>query len=303
MTELAIKATGLTKKFKKVTAVNHIDLEIKKGEIFGLVGPDGAGKSTTIRMLTTVFDPTEGEAFIGGAHLTKERAAVKDKIGYMSEVFSLYGDLTVKENLEFFADLYNVNREGRQEKINQLLDFARLNDFTGFPANNLSGGMKQKLALACTLIRDPEVLFLDEPTTGVDPLSRRDFWRILSKLHRNGVTLFITTPYMDEAERCSRVAFMQNGKIILCDTPSAIRSKVKGELFEIRANPSRSVYKLLFQKGYSVQVFGETIQLLTQKPEEDKANAQNEILNAGYKIDSIRPISQTMESAFFYLMG
>jgi ABC-2 type transport system ATP-binding protein len=229
-----IRAENLTRKFGDLVAVAGLNLEIKQGEIFGLVGPDGAGKTTTIRMLAAIMDPTQGQATVAGYDTVKQAEAIKHHIGYMAQQFNLYSDLSVQENLSFFADIFGVRGGERRERIKQLLRFARLTEFTGRRAAHLSGGMKKKLALACSLIHRPEILYLDEPTTGVDPVSRREFWDILSDLHIEGVTILVSTPYMDEAERCSRVGLMYQGQLIVCDTPKRLKELVEGQLIEMR---------------------------------------------------------------------
>jgi ABC-2 type transport system ATP-binding protein len=229
-----IRAENLTRKFGDLVAVDGLNLDIKQGEIFGLVGPDGAGKTTTIRMLAAIMDPTQGQATVAGYDTVKQAEAIKNHIGYMAQQFNLYGDLSVQENLSFFADIFGVRGGERKERIAQLLRFARLTEFTSRRAAHLSGGMKKKLALACSLIHRPEILYLDEPTTGVDPVSRREFWNILSDLHIEGVTILVSTPYMDEAERCSRVGLMYQGQLIVCDTPKQLKELVEGQLIEMR---------------------------------------------------------------------
>jgi len=228
--DFAIEANDLTKKFKDLTAVSQLNLKIPKGEIFGLVGPDGAGKTTTLRMLSTAMEQTAGEIKILGLHNLNEEEKIRDRIGYMPQRFSLYGDLTVEENLDFSADLYQVPGEVRAKRKAELLAFTNLAPFTKRRGAQLSGGMQKKLALACNLIHTPEVLFLDEPTTGVDPISRREFWRILYGL--TGVTILVTTPYMDEAERCNRVGLIREGKLLICDTPAEVKSKVGAKTLE-----------------------------------------------------------------------
>ena len=257
--EWVIEARGLSRSFKKLQAVDELDLSVERGEIFGLLGPDGAGKTTTIRMLGAIMDPTEGEARVAGFDTKKEPEEIKKRIGYMAQQFSLYGDLTVLENLVFFADIFGVGREERKERIASLLEFARLTEFQDRRAAHLSGGMQKKLALACTLIHRPEVIFLDEPTTGVDPVSRREFWDILTELHLEGVTLFVSTPYMDEAERCSRVALMFDGQIIVCDTPEQIKGLVEGKLLELRPDRLREAGEILRElpEVLEVQTFGD----------------------------------------------
>jgi len=223
-----IRAENLTRRFDNLAAVEGLNLEIARGEVFGLVGPDGAGKTTTLRMFTGLLDPTEGRAWVAGHDVVRETQAVKDRMGYMAQRFGLYGDLTVEENMVFYADLFGVTGRDRDQLMAQLLRMTRMEPFRGRPAAKLSGGMKQKLALMCTLLHHPEVLFLDEPTNGVDPVSRRDFWVILHDLVARGLTVFITTAYLDEAERCDRVGLMHRGRLIRCDTPAALKQLAGG---------------------------------------------------------------------------
>ena len=223
-----IRAENLTRRFGSLAAVEGLNLEIARGEVFGLVGPDGAGKTTTLRMFTGLLDPTEGRAWVAGHDVVRETQAVKDRMGYMAQRFGLYGDLTVEENMVFYADLFGVTGRDRDQLMAQLLRMTRMEPFRGRPAAKLSGGMKQKLALMCTLLHHPEVLFLDEPTNGVDPVSRRDFWVILHDLVARGLTVFITTAYLDEAERCDRVGLMHRGRLIRCDTPAALKQLAGG---------------------------------------------------------------------------
>ncbi|MGE5809019.1 MAG: ABC transporter ATP-binding protein, partial [Nitrospirota bacterium] len=208
MNNPAIKTTKLTKNFNDIVAVNNLNLEIRKGELYGLVGPDGAGKTTTMRLLAAIMDPTSGDAIVAGHSVLSEGERVREKIGYMSQRFGLYEDLTVMENILFYADLYDVPDKERPPRIERLLGFSNLSPFKDRLAGNLSGGMKQKLGLACALVHTPEILFLDEPTNGVDPVSRRDFWKILYDLLGGGVTIFVSTAYLDEAERCTRIGLM-----------------------------------------------------------------------------------------------
>jgi ABC-2 type transport system ATP-binding protein len=219
-----IEARELTRRFGELTAVDRLDLSVAAGEIFGLVGPDGAGKTTTLRMLCGLLDPTEGSATVAGHDTVREGQAVKDQIGYMAQRFGLYQDLTVDENMTFYADLFGIVGEQRKTLTAQLLRMTRMEEFRGRQAGRLSGGMKQKLALMCTLLHRPQILFLDEPTNGVDPVSRRDFWAILYQLLKEGITIFMTTAYLDEAERCNRVGLMHRGKLIRCEAPEAMKS-------------------------------------------------------------------------------
>jgi ABC-2 type transport system ATP-binding protein len=218
-----IETRGLTRRFGELTAVDRVDLTVMRGEIFGLVGPDGAGKTTMLRMLCGLMDPTEGSARVAGHDVAKESRAVKDQIGYMAQRFGLYADLTVEENMVFYADLFGIVGPERDALKLQLLKMTRMEPFRARQAGRLSGGMKQKLALMCTLLHRPQILLLDEPTNGVDPLSRRDFWVILHQLLAGGITILMTTAYLDEAERCHRVGLMHRGKLIRCAPPDDMK--------------------------------------------------------------------------------
>ena len=220
-----IQAKDLTRQFGALTAVDHLNIAIQPGEIFGLVGPDGAGKTTTLRMLCGLVEPSGGQAVVTGHDSARETELVKDQIGYMAQRFGLYQDLTVEENMVFYADLFDITGETRAQLTAQLLRMTRMEPFRARPAGQLSGGMKQKLALMCTLLHRPRILFLDEPTNGVDPVSRRDFWAILYQLLKDGITIFMTTAYLDEAERCNRVGLMHKGKLIRCSTPAAMKAE------------------------------------------------------------------------------
>jgi ABC-2 type transport system ATP-binding protein len=230
--EAIIETRGLTRRFGELTAVDHLDLTVAKGEIFGLVGPDGAGKTTTLRMLCGLMDPSEGSARVAGHDAARDARAVKDRIGYMAQRFGLYQDLTVEENMIFYADLFGVTGQARQDLTASLLRMTRMEPFRERQAGRLSGGMKQKLALMCTLLHRPEILFLDEPTNGVDPVSRRDFWAILYELLKEGITIFITTAYLDEAERCNRVGLLHKGKLIRCAPPQDMKRETDSSTLE-----------------------------------------------------------------------
>lgn len=229
---ITIESANLTRKFEAVTAVDNLNLQIEEGEIFGLVGPDGAGKTTTMRLLTGILEPTHGDGWVYGKHIVKESEELKQNIAYMSQRFGLYEDLTVIENIDFYADIYSVPGRERPARIERLLGFSGLTPFKKRLARNLSGGMKQKLGLACALIHTPKVLFLDEPTNGVDPVSRRDFWQILYQLLREKVTILFSTSYLDEAERCKRVGLMHKGKLLKCDTPATIKKQTNSKSME-----------------------------------------------------------------------
>ncbi len=230
--EPIIETRGLTRRFGSLTAVDRLDLTVARGEIFGLVGPDGAGKTTTLRMLCGLMSPTEGSATVAGHDVEKESQAVKDQIGYMAQRFGLYQDLTVEENMVFYADLFGIAAGERDSRTARLLRMTRMEPFRARQGKQLSGGMKQKLALMCTLLHRPQILFLDEPTNGVDPVSRRDFWTILYQLLKEGITIVMATAYLDEAERCNRVGFMNRGKLIRCDAPERLQNETGAESLE-----------------------------------------------------------------------
>lgn len=242
--EIAIRTQNLTKTFGNIVAVENLNLEVKKGELFGLVGPDGAGKTTIMRLLTAIMKPSSGEAWIEGHSNLSEGETIKEKLGYMSQRFGLYEDLTVLENIHFYADLYRVAKAERPARIERLLGFSNLTPFTERLAGNLSGGMKQKLGLACALVHTPEVLFLDEPTCGVDPVSRRDFWRILYDLLKERITIFVSTAYLDEAERCTRIALIHKGNILMVDEPARIRESLDIAMIEIASPHTRSAREI-----------------------------------------------------------
>jgi ABC-2 type transport system ATP-binding protein len=300
----AILTRDLTREFKDVKAVNKINLSIPPGELFGLVGPDGAGKTTTLRLLAGLLDITHGTAHVAGYDLSRQSESVKSHIGYMAQQFSLYGELTVLENLEFFADLFDVTGRIRQDRIKKLLAFARLGEFKKRRATHLSGGMQKKLALACTLINEPEILLLDEPTTGVDPVSRREFWDILTDLHVGGTTIVVSTPYMDEAERCSRVGLMYSGEMIVCDEPNRIRDMVQGELVEIRTDQwQKAQQELVRLPGViEVQIFGESVRVFLDSSKNRLPEIEEAFKESGITIHGFRKVPPRMEEAFISLI-
>jgi len=234
-----VSVKDLKKSFGSVEAVSGCSFEINSGEIFGLIGPDGAGKSTTLRMLAGIMHQDSGECTVLGYGLPKESEGAKEQMGYMPQKFSLYTDLTVQENMEFFADIFGIDRMTLAKRLEPLLKMTRLEPFKDRLAGNLSGGMKQKLALMCTLIHRPKLLILDEPTTGVDPVSRREFWEILQEIRTEGVTLIVSTPYMDEAEWCSRVGLMYAGKFLMSGSPAELKKSIKSSVYEVIGNSER----------------------------------------------------------------
>jgi len=299
----AIAADALTRRFGELTAVDAVTLSVSRGAVFGLLGPDGAGKSTLITMLATVQSPSAGDAIVLGDSVTSAPDAIKPHIGYMSQRFSMYPDLTVAENLEFFARLRGVPRELRDQRAPRLLEQMGMAQFANRQADKLSGGMKQKLMLASTLMTEPELLLLDEPTTGVDPVSRREFWRIIAGLHRAGKTVFVATPYMDEAERCTDIAFMDSGRLTETGTPAQIKERVPGTLVEIVADPQRdAVAALAAMAGVrSANVLGEAVRALVAPggPAPEQLRAQLEA--AGLSVERVRTVPMDMEAAFAYL--
>lgn len=296
----AIKLVHLTRSFGTVRAVEDLNFTVAPGEIFGLVGPDGAGKTTTMRLLTGVMEPTCGEAWVMGKHVVREAEAVKDDIGYMSQRFGLYPDLTVEENIHFYADLYGVPSRGREHKIHELLSFSNLTPFKKRQAGRLSGGMKQKLGLACALIHTPKVLFLDEPTNGVDPVSRRDFWRILYSLLKEGVTIFVSTAYLDEAERCHRVALLHQGRLLACDTPDGVKSLMQGTILEVRVSRAREAAALLKRrvKAESIGLFGDRIHVVTMDRTQTAQEVPAVLQAEGFALQGLRPIEPSLEDVF-----
>jgi ABC-2 type transport system ATP-binding protein len=299
-----IEARALTKTYARgkheFAAVRDLDLEVRKGEIFGLVGPDGAGKTTTIQMLCGILSPSEGTATVAGVDVLSDADALGGVIGYMSEGFTLYGDLSVEENLDFFARLYGVPLEIASGRKEQLLHFARMEDARDRVAKHLSGGMKKKLALACTLIYRPKVLFLDEPTTGVDPVSRQDFWKILYEFLAEGITILVSTPYMDEAERCHRVALLRRGQIIAKDTPGALRATLPGVALEMTARPqTRAVARLRETPGVAqVQVFGERLHLLLRDGPDLAKRLPAHLAEAGVTVEDLEATTPSLEDVF-----
>ena len=279
-----------------MTAVDHFNIEVARGEIFGLVGPDGAGKTTTLRLICGLLDPTEGEAWVAGHSVARELDAVKDQIGYMAQRFGLYGDLTVDENMFFYADLFGLSKTEREPLIQRLLRMTRMEPFRARRAAKLSGGMKQKLALMCTLLHHPQVLFLDEPTNGVDPVSRRDFWAILYQLVRDGLTVFVTTAYLDEAERCNRVGLMDQGRMIRCDSPQGLKRNFQKICFELETSDQRAARALLNAEPYGAKLH--LFLPLGQAPD----SVESTLAAHGIRLNSLHPIIPSLEDVFIGLV-
>mgnify|MGYP002633455962 CR=1 len=304
MQDAIIQTQGLTRNFKKTCAVDGLDLTIGTGELFGLVGPDGAGKTTTLRLLAGLLDLNGGEATVAGFNLRKEHESIKKEIGYMAQQFSLYAELTVLENLRFFAEIYDVPSEEIAKRTENLLQFARLTEFKERRAAHLSGGMQKKLALACTLIHKPKILLLDEPTTGVDPISRREFWDILTNLHLNGTTIIVSTPYMDEADRCSRVGLIYEGKLVICDSPRKIKDELPGEMVEFLTDDWQKAKKIVEKLPgvLEAQTYGEALHLLVDEGEKRLAEITRALSKKGIKFRGARVAPVRMEEAFISLI-
>ena len=301
--ESVITATALTRTFGHLAAVNNLVLSINRGELYGLVGPDGAGKTTTIRLLTGILEPTSGEARVAGYPILSEAERIKEKIGYMSQRFGLYEDLTVMENILFYADIYDVPNKDRQERIERLLRFSNLTPFVERLAGKLSGGMKQKLGLACALVHTPEILFLDEPTNGVDPVSRRDFWRILYDLLREGVTIFLSTSYLDEAERCTRIGLMHKGSIIIEDQPKNVRSSLAMPMMEVWTDRVRAAGEIVrtVRGVSSVSVYGDRLHIGLERSE-NAAAVLGMLAREGILVQDHREILPSLEDVFITMV-
>ena len=300
--EPSIVIEGLAKSFGALEAVHPLTLSIGQGELFGLIGPDGAGKTTLLRMLTTLLLPTAGGARVEGLDVVRDYRALRRILGYMPGRFSLYQDLTVRENLEFFASVFSTTVEEGYSLIRDI--YGQIERFEGRRAGKLSGGMKQKLALSCALIHRPRVLFLDEPTTGVDPVSRREFWEMLQRLRAQGLTIMVSTPYMDEAARCGRIALMQSGQILQVDSPEGIRTSYPYTLWAVR---SERMIPLLTDLGQSPEVetaysFGESYHVTLRASSRGIEALRTSLLRAGHTSVSIVEISPSVEDCFMALL-
>lgn len=297
-----IEIEKLKKCYGEVLAVNNISFTVNEGEMFGLVGPDGAGKTTTIRMLCGLLMSDQGKIKIFNKQISEHKKYIQNNIGYLSQKFSLYGDLSVDENIEFFAEIHNV--KNFHQRRDELLEFTRLTAFRNRLADQLSGGMRQKLALACSLIHKPKILFLDEPTTGVDPVSRRDFWKILVGLLKEKITILMATPYLDEAERCNRVALMHNGEIISLDTPERVKDSIGKKSLEIITSDIKSSYRTLkSSKEFEVQIFGDRLNIISDTPEQTIMRVKNFLRSKGIEMISYRITKLSLENVFIHLIN
>jgi ABC-2 type transport system ATP-binding protein len=301
-TQPAILVEGLSFRYGDQRAVSDLHLSVEANQMFSLVGPDGAGKTTTIRLACGILRPEAGSIRIFGRDLQRNLSWVKEQIGYLSQRFSLYGDLTVDENVEFFARIHGVR--SFQDRREDLLSFTRLLPFRGRLADRLSGGMKQKLALACTLVHKPRIIFLDEPTTGVDPVSRREFWIILSQLLREGITIVMSTPYLDEAERASRVGLMNNGRLMAVESPARIKASMKGSVLEIICADIRRASGVLrgLEELDEVQLFGDRLNAVALDAARGEQAARRALADEGITVTSLRVIPSSLENAFISLI-
>lgn len=295
----SIIASNLSRSFGPVKAVSNLNLTILRGELYGLVGPDGSGKTTTMRLLSGIMEPTEGDALVAGFSVLSAPEEVKARIGYMSQRFGLYEDLTVLENLLFYADLYDVPDRERKERVGRLLAFSDLEPFRQRLAGALSGGMKQKLGLACALVHTPEVLLLDEPTNGVDPVSRRDFWRILYDLLREGVTILLSTSYLDEAERCTRIGLIHQGGIILEGDPLEVRSSFGAPMLELWPDRVREagIAARKTEGVREVTVYGDRLHITLERNAQAAAVVDG-IRRSGLEVLEHRNILPSLEDVF-----
>jgi len=298
---LSISVKNITKTFKNLTAVNNISFEVKEGELFGLIGPDGAGKTTIFRILTTLLFADKGEAVVSDYDVVKDYKDIRNHVGYMPGKFSLYQDLTVEENLAFFATIFGTTIEKNYDLIKDI--YIQIEPFKTRRAGKLSGGMKQKLALCCALIHKPKVLFLDEPTTGVDPVSRKEFWEMLKRLQQKGITILVSTPYMDEAALCDRIALIQDGKILKIDTPQEIVNSSPKKIYDIKAD---NMYKLIqslneYEHNYSVYPFGEFVHYTDKREDFNPQELIQYLKNKNLKNSSIKQTQITIEDAFMEL--
>ena len=307
-TTFQVEAYELSKKFSRgkngIYAVEDLSIVVPAGQMFGLLGPDGAGKTTTLRMLASVMPATKGTAKVGGFDTQHEKRQARQMIGYMPQNFSLYPDLSVMENLIFFADINGVHGKRRNERIQEMLAFTRLKDFTDRRAANLSGGMKKKLALACALLHEPQVLLLDEPSTGVDPVSRRELWLILSKVVQDGVTVVVSTPYMDEAERCNQVGILYNGKLLTTGSPSDLQNELPYEILEVKAKPRKVMRQVVGDSPYVLQwrTIGDRLRLSVKDPFTAITLLENTLKSEGAEIKVLRHSKRSMEDVFIHLV-
>jgi ABC-2 type transport system ATP-binding protein len=304
MTEIAVEVEGLTRTYGDFVAVDHVSFQVEKSEVFGFLGPNGAGKTTTIKMLTGLVLPSSGDGKVAGFDIRTETEAIKRHIGYMSQLFSLYGDLTVEENIAFFSGLYGVPKSRRAERRDWVLEIADLTGQRRRLTGELSLGWKQRLALGCAVLHEPPVLFLDEPTSGVDPISRRTFWDLIYTLAAGGTTVFVTTHYMEEAEYCHRLALMNRGKLIALDTPARLREAHHEPLLEIRTSDSPAAVEALAGAPGVRQVglFGRNVHATVADAAEARERLTARLAERGVRVEGIEEIAPSLEDVFISLI-
>jgi ABC-2 type transport system ATP-binding protein len=294
----------LTRRFGDFTAVDSVSFEVRPGEIFGFLGPNGAGKTTTIKMLTGLLAPTQGEGRVAGFDVATQRASIKRHIGYMSQRFSLYGDLTVRENIDLFAGLYGVAGERLAARRGWILDLADLHDAERGLTDTLPLGWKQRLALGCAMIHEPPILFLDEPTSGVDPLARRRFWDVIDDMSGQGTTVFVSTHYMEEAEYCHRLALLNRGRLIALDSPHGLRSRVVEPILEVWTDDAPGAVEALVGAPGVLEaaMFGRTLHVTVENEHSGANRIRSALAAAGHTPDDIRPVEPSLEDVFVSLV-
>jgi ABC-2 type transport system ATP-binding protein len=299
----AVRVEGLTRMFGDFTAVDNISLAIEKGEIFGFLGPNGAGKSTTIKMLCGLLQPTGGKGFVGGNDITTKSEEIKKHIGYMSQKFSLYDDLTVEENINFFSGIYKVLREKKRARMEWVLEMSALTDRRKSVTKTLPSGFKQRLALGCAILHEPPILFLDEPTSGVDPISRRNFWDLIYEMARKGTTIFVTTHYMDEADYCDRLALIYRGRVIAEGTPGEMRQKyMKRDVLEIEVDSLVAALEAVYKNGIETAIFGSLLHATVDNAEQDIPRIEALLKKEGIAVNRIEKIMPSLEDVFVTLI-
>ncbi len=304
MSDPAVSISGLCRSFGPLTAVDGLTLDVAQGELFGIVGPDGAGKTTTLRMLAGVLRPSAGTARVAGVDVVADPEGIKPHIAYMAQRFGLYEDLTVGENLDFYADLYRVPKSERPSRLERLYEFSRLGEFEDRLAGKLSGGMKQKLALSCSLVHQPDVLLLDEPTFGVDPISRRELWLILHEMVAEGVTVLVSTSYLDEAERCDRVVLLSEGRTLALDEPEVLQRSLEGTMLALRTDRPRATRDALRELGdvQTATLFGDTVHALVAEGA-DPDHVVDALRREGIAVADVDPVEPSLEDVFIHLVG
>ncbi|MBE0427641.1 MAG: ABC transporter ATP-binding protein [Nitrospirae bacterium] len=300
---IAVKVEGVSRKFGDFVAVDNISLSVNKGEIFGFLGPNGAGKSTTIRMLCGLLTPTSGSGFVGGYDIIKEYEEIKKDIGYMSQKFSLYDDLTVEENIDFFSGVYRVPKEKKKKRMEWVLEMAGLNERRNAITKILPGGFKQRLALGCAILHEPPIIFLDEPTSGVDPISRRNFWKLIYDMSREGTTVFVTTHYMEEAEYCDRLALIYRGKIIAEGTPNDLKQNyMSRDVLEIDVDRVVEAMEVLYRNGIETAIFGSLLHATVENAEQEIPGIKRILEGLNITVNKIEKIIPSLEDVFVTLI-